>query len=103
MSLQRRVKVVVKHLACRGAFEGDVIALGDGWSDVLQRGATCNKKRLMGSGDGSVGKAVASDTRGPQFESQHRKVFIEYCLLSTVNCIEKMKIKKKWTGVAHIF
>ena len=55
----------------------------------------------MGSGDGSVGKAVASDTRGPQFESQHRKVFIEYCLLSTVNCIEKMKIKKKWTGVAH--
>ena len=28
----------------------------------------------MGSGCGSVGRAVASDTRGPQFESSHRKI-----------------------------
>ena len=37
-----------------------------------------------GSGCGSVGKAVTSDTRGPRFESHHRKSFIEHCKLSTV-------------------
>ena len=30
----------------------------------------------MGSGCGSVGWAVASDTRDPQFESRHRQNFI---------------------------
>ena len=39
------------------------------------------------SGCGSVGRAVASDTRGPQFESSHLQKFIyllNICLLSTV-------------------
>ena len=31
---------------------------------------------LWGSGRGSVGRAVASDTRDPRFESQHRQNFI---------------------------
>ena len=31
------------------------------------------KKMLMGSGCGAVGRAVASDTRGPRFESSHRQ------------------------------
>ena len=50
----------------------------------------------MGSGCGSVGRAVASDTRGPQFESSHRqnKIYIEH--LFTVNCIEKTKIGREW-------
>ena len=30
----------------------------------------------VGSGCGSVGRAVASDTRGPRFESSHRRNFI---------------------------
>jgi len=30
----------------------------------------------MGSGSASVGKVVASDSRGPQFESSHRQKFI---------------------------
>ena len=29
-----------------------------------------------GSGNGSAGRAVASDTRDPRFESQHREIFI---------------------------
>ena len=33
-------------------------------------------KENMGIGCGSVGRAVASDTRGPQFESSHRRNFI---------------------------
>ena len=36
----------------------------------------------MGSNCGSVGRAVASDTRGPQFESSHRQKIIyilNYC------------------------
>ena len=41
----------------------------------------------LGSGCGSVGRAVASDTRGPRFESSHRQKIIyilNICLLSTV-------------------
>ena len=34
---------------------------------------------------GSVGRAVASDTRGPRFESSHRQNLLNICLLSTVN------------------
>ena len=30
----------------------------------------------LGSGCGTVGRAVASDLRGPQFESNHRQNFI---------------------------
>ena len=46
-------------------------------------------------------KAVASDTRGPRFESRHRQSF--YWILCTVNCIKKTKIKKKRPGMAHFF
>ena len=31
------------------------------------------RKGLMGSGCGSVGRAVATDTRGPRFETRHRQ------------------------------
>ena len=46
-----------------------------------------------GSGCGSVGRAVASNSRGPRFESSLWQTFILniYCQL----CIEKTKIKKK--------
>ena len=45
------------------------------------------------SGCGSVGRAIAPDTKGPRFESSHRQKFIKH--LFTVNCIETTKIKKK--------
>ena len=39
---------------------------------------------IVGSGGGSIGRVVASDSRGPQFESSHQpKIYIEH-LLSTV-------------------
>ena len=41
------------------------------------------KIQAMGSGCGSVGRVVASDSRDPQFESSHRQTFIEH--LFTVN------------------
>ena len=50
----------------------------------------------LGSGCGSVARAVASDTRDARFESSRRQTFIEY--LFTVNCLEKTKIKKKDAG-----
>ena len=53
---------------------------------------------FLGSGFGSVGRAVASDTRGPQFKSSHRRNFIH---VFTINCIEKTKIKKKRPGMAR--
>ena len=38
----------------------------------------------LGSGCGSVGRAVTSDSRGSQFESSHRRKFIMNILLLTV-------------------
>ena len=49
----------------------------------------------VGSGCGSVGRAVASDARGPQFESSHRQNIIH---VLTINCIENTKIKEKEAG-----
>ena len=56
---------------------------------------------VLGSGCGSVGRAVASDTRDPRFESSHRQIYI-YILNICLLCIEKMKIKKKRPGMAHL-
>ena len=61
-----------------------------------------NKKSFLGSGCGLVGRAVASNTRGPWFESSHRHkttYILKICLLSTVYW--KDKIKKKRLGMAH--
>ena len=49
-----------------------------------------------GSGCGSVGRAVAFDTRGPRFDSSHQQNFIEHLFI--INCIEKTKINKKEAG-----
>ena len=56
----------------------------------------------LGSGCGSVGRAVASNTRGPRFESSYWQTFIlDICLFSE-KCIEKTKIKKKMPRMAHL-
>ena len=66
----------------------------------LQQQTNRDKQRviliLLGSGSGSVGRAVASNARGLRLESSHRQTFIEH--LFTVNCVEKTKIKKKEAG-----
>ena len=49
--------------------------------------------KVFGSGCGSVGRAVASNSIGPWFESNHQQDCIMNML--TVNCNEKTKIKKK--------
>ena len=49
-------------------------------------------------GCGSVGKAVASNSRGPWFESRHRQKINEHSLLSTA--LKRRKIKKKRPGIA---
>ena len=46
-------------------------------------------------GCGSVGRGVASDTKGLWFESSHRQIFKWNKCLHSVNCIEKMKNKEK--------
>ena len=41
--------------------------------------------KMVGSGCGAVGRAVAYDIRGPRFESSHRQLLFEH--LFTVNCL----------------
>ena len=58
--------------------------------------------KVSGSSCGSVGRAVASDTRGPWFVSSHRQTFyIEHLFI--VKYIEKTKIKEKGPGMAHFW
>ena len=49
-------------------------------------------------GCGSVGRAVASDSRGPWFESSHQQniIYIEH--LFSVNCVLKGRKKEKEAG-----
>ena len=55
-----------------------------------------NKWETMGSGCGSVGRAVVSDARGPQFKSSHQpNLYWTFIYLFTINCIEKTKINKE--------
>ena len=77
---------------------------GDGSLKSYFQCYTPKNTLITGSGCGSVGRVVASNTRDPRFESSHRQTFIYiehfvYCQL----CIEKTKIKKKRPGMAHFF
>ena len=54
-------------------------------------------ERQLGSGCGTVGRAVASDTRDPRLESSHRQILN----LRTVKYIDKTKINKKMPGMAQ--
>ena len=46
----------------------------------------------MWSGSGSVGEAVASNTRGSWFESSHELNFIPYLVLT----VDKTQMKRGW-------
>ena len=48
--------------------------IGDETTSVRLKYANLGQ-RWLGDGDGSVGRAVASDTRNPRFESQHWQNF----------------------------
>ena len=56
--------------------------------------------RELGSGRGSVGRAVASDPEVHGSNPVIGKIYIEHF---TVNCIEKTKIKKKQAGNGPFF
>ena len=50
---------------------------------------TNTNKESLGSGCGSVGKAVASNSSCPRFEPSHQKIENEH--LFTANCTERRK------------
>ena len=56
--------------------------------------------KLLGSRCGSVGRALATNTLGPQFKSDYRQNFIMN--IFTVNCC-KDKIKKKEAGRVYLY
>ena len=62
---------------------------------------TEQKFEAMGSGCGSVGRAVAyNGTRGLQFESRHRQNFIQNLYLMLT--VEKTKNEKNRPGIAPV-
>ena len=71
-------------------------------SKNVKRNISCDfsvKMKLFGMDNvcvHTVGRAVASNTRDPWFKSNHRQ------MLSTINCIEKTKIKKKRARMSHL-
>ena len=54
-------------------------------------GLTACKVFSLGSGCGSVGRMIASDSRGLRFESSHQQNFIYIEHLFTVNCVLKRR------------
>ena len=55
----------------------------------------------LGKGCGSVGRAVSSDNRDAWFESSHWQCL--FTIIFILNCVEKIKIKKKEAGNGPIF
>ena len=51
-----------------------------------------------GSGCGAVGRAVASDTRGPGFKSSHRQLLLNIYILLTVCRKDENKEKEAGNG-----
>ena len=49
---------------------------------------------------GLVGGVLASNTRGPRFESSHRQTLFYLC---TVSCIQKTKMTKMRLGKSQVF
>ena len=106
------IKIVALGLAtsCYGrethrSYVGYLHAVGWGegpWS--LDQNNQQGGRGLQGSACGSVGRAVASDTRDPQFESGHRQTFKwNICFLSACQLHWKDENKEKEAGMAHFF
>ena len=56
------------------------------------------KKFLSGSGCGSIGREVASDTTGPRFESSHRQLLLYQYFLLTICRKDENKEKEAGNG-----
>ena len=65
---------------------------------LVLRFCLCKKIKHMGSGCGAVGRAVASDTRGPGFESSHRQLLLNIYLLLAVCRKDENKEKEAGNG-----
>ena len=95
------VVVIAKEMEPNNAFRGGrSCSATNSWSyfSVVWRERTLTHRmqtdRNTGSGCGSVGRAVASNTRGPRFESSHRQNLLNICLLSTVYWKDENKEKE---------
>ena len=53
-----------------------------------------NKDIFQGSGCGAVGRVVASDTRGPEFESSHWQLLLNIYLVLTISRKDE-KLRKR--------
>ena len=102
-------EVPIQSALCRGHSKRYQSSLSDvdGWNSTqTYKNSTCcpnYSQRVLiqilvdkgfcffGQCCGSVGRAVASDTRGPQFKSSHRQKFINIEHLYTVNCVLKRR------------
>ena len=62
-----------------------------------------NELKDLGSGCGSVGRVVNSDSKGLQFKSSQWQKFIYMEHLFIVNCVLKRRKKEKNPGMAHFF
>ena len=71
---------------------------------IWQQQTALKKFQVLGSGCGSVGRAFASNTRGPvvriQTTANFYRTFIIYCQLY---CIEKTTLKEKEAGNGPFF
>ena len=78
-----------------------VIVLIKGGNEKTKKRSSYISQFIMVSGCGSVGRAVASNSRGPRFESSHREQFILniYCQLYS----KKDKNKEKEAGNGPFF
>ena len=57
----------------------------------------------MGSGGGSVCRAVASDARDPRFESSHRQIILSDIFLFTVRENKEKRPEHCTQGIFHHF
>ena len=53
---------------------------------------------VLGQWCGAVGRAVASNSRGPRFESSHRQILLNIYLLLTVSRKDENKEKEAGNG-----
>ena len=76
----------------------------DGVTAKREEGSTPDETLIKkGSGCGSVGRAVASNTRGLRFESSHWETLISDISFVYCQMYWKDEIKKKRPGMAHFY
>ena len=92
--------LVIKQMSLKTIYTNFYDTSWSGANSMSAFSPTLTFAIIWGSGCGSVGRAVASDSRGLQFESSHRQKFILniYCQLYW-----KDENKEKRPGLAHFY